>query len=162
MGSSSDSVERKNDEHLNNEDSFELNDTSIINQNHIKGASDSISKNQMKKIIEQMDKSICKIEKEELTGTGFICIISHHDKFHRIPVLFTCHHILGNEDLKQGKEIKLIFSNKEKIIKLDESRKIYTSKENEYDTSIIELKEEDEFNEEDLLEVDNDFIEKII
>ena len=156
MGSSSDSVERKNDEHLNKEDSFELKDTSIINQNHIKGASDSITKNQMKKIIEQMDKSICKIEKDEITGTGFICIISHPDKFHRIPVLFTCHHILGNDDLQQGKEIKLIFSDKEKIIKLDESRKIYTSKESEYDTSIVELKEEDEFNEEDLLEVDND------
>ena len=159
MGSSSDSVERKNGEHLNNlnnEGSLELHNTNIINQNYIKGASDSISKNQMKKIMEQMDKSICKIEKKEITGTGFICIISHPDKFHRIPVLFTCHHILGNEDLKKGKEIKLIFSDKEKTIKLDESRKIYTSKESEYDTSIIELKEEDEFNEEDLLEVDND------
>ena len=156
MGSSSDSVGRKNDEHLNNEGSLDLHDNNIINQNHIKGASDSISKNQMKKIIEQMDKSICKIEKEDITGTGFICIISHPDKFHRIPVLFTCHHILGNDDLKNQKEIKLIFSDKEKIIKLDESRKIYTSKESEYDTSIIELKEEDEFNEEDLLEVDND------
>ena len=153
MGSSSDSTERKKEENLNKEDSH---DSNIINQNYIKGVSDSISKNQMKKIMEQMDKSICKIEKEEITGTGFICIISHPDKFHRIPVLFTCHHILGNDDLKKGKEIKLIFSDKEKKIKLDESRKIYTSKESEYDTSIIELKDEDKFNEKDLLEVDND------
>ena len=160
MGSSSVTDERKNkkvnDGDLKENNSLENQETSIINQNHKKGCPESISKNQMKKIMEQMDKSICKIEKKDITGTGFICIIPNPDKYHRIPVLFTCNHVLGNDDIKPGKEIKLIFNEEEKKLKIDNSRKIYTSNENGYDVTIIELKEEDKFNQNDLLEIDND------
>ena len=102
-----------------------------------------------------MNNSICKIEKEKTTGTGFISIIPFPDKFNQLPVLFTCNHILNNNELKIGRIIKLIFNQKEISIKLNESRKIYTSDENEYDTTIIELKQ-DEYNNNDLLEIDDD------
>ena len=105
--------------------------------------------------MEQINNSICKIEKEQTTGTGFIFIIPFPDTFNWLPVLFTCNHILNNSELKIGRIIKLIFNQKKIPIKLNESRKIYTSDENEYDTTIIELKQ-GEYNNNDLLEIDDD------
>jgi len=127
----------------------------IIREEHIKGRPESISIHKMKKIMEQMNNSICKIEKDQATGTGFISIIPFPDKFNQLPVLFTCNHVLNNNELKIGRIIKLIFNQKEISIKLSESRKIYTSDENEYDTTIIELKQ-GEYNKNDLLEIDDD------
>ena len=94
---------------------------------------DPVSLKGTQKIMEQMNNSICKIEKDQATGTGFISIIPFPDKFNQLPVLFTCNHVLNNNELKIGRIIKLIFNQKEISIKLSESRKIYTSDENEYD-----------------------------
>jgi len=128
----------------------------IILEGHIIGHPESLSKEQTKKIFEQMDNSVCKIIKEKSTGTGFICLIPFPNKLYPLSVLITCYHVLSKDDLKPGNKIKLIFDEKEKIIKINQSRKIFTSPEKEYDISIIELLPEDNFDLNNLLEIEND------
>ena len=128
----------------------------IILEGHIIGHPESLSKEQTKKILEQMDNSVCKIIKSKSTGTGFICLIPFPNKLYPLSVLITCYHVLSKDDLKPGKEIKLMFDEKEKIIEINQSRKIFTSNENEYDISIIELLPEDNFDLNNLLEIEND------
>ena len=121
------------------------------------GAPDSISFEGLAVIKEQKDNNVCKIRKENgITGTGFLCIIPFPDKLHPLPVLMTCNHVFNDEDIKPGKQIKLIFKDKiEKILNIDNSRITYTSKENEFDTTIIEIKNEDNFDINNMLEIDN-------
>ena len=130
---------------------------STENEAKFPGAPDAISFEGLEIINEQKEKNVCKIVKENgVTGTGFLCIIPFPDKLHLLPVLFTCYHVLNDDDIKIGKEIKLIFNDKiEKILKIDNSRMIYTSKENEFDTTIIEIRNEDNLDINNMLEIDN-------
>ena len=107
--------------------------------------------------MEQIDNSICKIEINNLTGTGFLYLIPDSDIYHLQPVLITCNHILGEKDLIIGNNIKLFFENKERTIALDKSRIIYTN--NSYDTTIIELKK-DEFPFNCFLKIDDYYLDE--
>ena len=81
-------------------------------------------------------------------------------KSNYLPVLFTCNHILKKDDIKIGKEIKLILNDKiTRTIKIDENRRTYNSDENEYDSAIIEIKKEDGFDINNMLEIDNGIFE---
>ena len=142
MGASRSSAKKKEDE--------------IIRQQHIIGHSDSLSKDKINKILEQMENSVFKIVKEKSTGTGFLCLLPYPDRFNLLPVLITCYHVLGSDDIKEGNEIKLIYNGETKIINLN-GRKIYTSNEKEFDITIIELKK-GEFKDNYFLEIDNDII----
>ena len=114
----------------------------------------SLSKDNFSKIKEQMDKSVCKILKQNMIGTGFICLIPFPDSSLSLPVLMTCHHVLGGKDLENGKIIKLLFNNMEKVIIIDRTRRRYAKEE--FDISIIELKEEDSIDFNSLLEIEYD------
>ena len=100
-----------------------------------------------KKILSQMEKYICKIylEKGE-GGTGFFCKIPFTSQ--SLPVLITANHILGENEIKNGKIIKLTIYNKNnevKKIEIDSSRKKYTNPDKKIDITIIEIKpKEDE------------------
>ena len=133
------------------------NSIETINEVKIPGTPDAISFEGLAVINEQKEKNVCKIIKENnITGTGFLCIIPFPDKLHPLPVLMTCNHVLNEDDIKPEKQIKLIFNDKiEKILKIDNSRMIYTSKENEFDTTIIQIKNEDNFDMNNMLEIDN-------
>ena len=102
-----------------------------------------------------MKKSICRIEKKVDSGklfvTGFLCLIEDSDKNLTLPVLFTCNIILNQLDF--GKEIKLKFYDKEKAIKLDKSRIIFSDKK--IDITCIEMKK-NEFDIDDYLRIDED------
>ena len=95
------------------------------------------------KIIEQMEKSICKIKIEGEQGTGFFCKIPYPDKNNILPVFITNNHLI-NEALLYRKDSKIsldIKSEKEpKLINLNNRLK-YTSIE--YDITIIEIKDND-------------------
>jgi len=116
----------------------------------------------LKIILQQKANSICKIYKEnKAIGTGFLCIISN--KSYNIPVLFTCNHVLNEKDVTIGKTINLTLNDdKVKIkIKIDKLRKIYTSNEEKYDSTIIEIRKEDGFDFKNLLQINNNiFINK--
>ncbi len=103
------------------------------------------------KVIEnQKINSICKIINDnQVSGTGFLALIPFPDRLNKLPVLFTCNHVIkGNEN-----EIKLIFNDKlEKILKLNNIRKIYINKDK--DITIIEIKKEDNYDINNFLEID--------
>ena len=124
----------------------------IIREKHFNRHPSSLSKIQIKRIYEQMNKSICKIVNSK--GTGFICRIPYPNNLNLLPVLITCNHVLKNEDVKIGARIKLLFEEEEKILEIDDERKIYKSIEGEYDTTIIEIKKTDGFDFKNFLEVD--------
>ena len=113
-----------------------------------------------KKIIEQMEKNICRINTNEIQGTGLFCKIPFPNKDKMLPVLITNNHIIDN---------KLLYSNDAKI-KIDikeetemkeiefKNRLIYTNKE--YDITIIEIKENDKIK--NYLELDDIIINDIL
>ena len=127
----------------------------------INGRPNYISFEKLSIINKQKENNVCKIIKNEKSfGTGFFCLIPCPDKLNLLPALFTCNHVLGLEEIKPGKEIQLLLNDKElKVIKIDENRKTYTSPQNEYDTTIIEIKNNDGFNLNKILEIDYDIYE---
>jgi len=59
-------------------------------------------------IMNQKEKSICKIiKKGKPFGTGFLCSII--GEYTKRTTLITANHVLGEEDLKIGNEIKITF-----------------------------------------------------
>ncbi len=100
-----------------------------------------------------MERKICKIKKpNNIIGTGFICKISNKENLETKNVLITCNHVLNEIDLTLGKDIYLFFNINLVKLKINKLRKIYTRKI--YDVTIIELKSNDNINEEDLFEID--------
>ena len=113
----------------------------------IKGHGKPVSKNEIKNLFE-MEKSMCKIisenEKgEEIKGSGFFCEI---DNYPIKYALFTNNHIINN--IKIGKIINIEYLEdkeyKEKKIKIDEKRRVYTNEELDY--TCIELYKSDDIN----------------
>ena len=98
-------------------------------------------------ILSQMENCICKIVNDDgRKGTGFVCKIPFPDKNNLLEVLITNNHILNENDIKNGKIIKLIMFNKgqfqKKKIEIDNSRKKLTiyNEEEGIDITIIEIK----------------------
>ena len=90
-----------------------------------------------KNIIKQMEKCICRINKNNIKGTGFFCKIPYQSSL--LPVLITNNHILNKSDIEIGKEILIsINKNNFKNIKIDNSRIIYSNEL--LDITIIEIK----------------------
>lgn len=113
----------------------------------------SLNKNQIKIIYEQMNKSVCKII-VDFKGTGFLCMIPYPNIFNLLPVLISCNHVLTNDVVVPGNKLKLLFEGEEKIIEIDEERKVYKSPKKEFDVTIIELRKTDGFDFRNFLEVD--------
>ena len=113
-----------------------------------------------KTINEQMERYICKLYISKIQGTGFFCKIPFPDENNMLPVFITNNHILGKE-LLYKKDAKIKIDIKEEIeikeIKLNNRMK-YTNEE--YDTTIIEIKEED--NIKNYLKLDDIIINDII
>ena len=61
-------------------------------------------------IINQMKKSICKINNDKFKGTGFLCNINYHD-CETPRVLITTHNVLPEYEIKPGKEINISINN---------------------------------------------------
>ena len=118
----------------------------------------SVNANDIKKILQQMEKNICKIINEDGSrGTGLFCLIPIND-FESLPVLITCNHVLNDKNLFSYKQINITINNdkiKYKIL-LDNSRKIYTNMK--FNISIIEIKKSDCLNDVSFLEIDNQIL----
>ena len=117
------------------------------------GNANYLNTDQFRIIGQQKEKSICKIMKNDNPiGTGFLCYII--GEYKKRKALITAYHVLGEEDLKIGNEIKLIFNdNKEKTIKLEDSRRIYANEKD--DITIIEIIDKDNLNKNIILELDD-------
>ena len=114
------------------------------------GGHHDVSIKEMEYFQRQMKYSICKIntikQDSESFGTGFFCIIPFPTKLYPLPVLITNNHVLNENDIKTGNIIEFSLKNDElkSQIDIDELRKTYTS--TTYDTTIIEIKEDDNLN----------------
>ena len=118
---------------------------------------DSLSSEQLEKVLEQMKISICKIkkEKDKIFGTGFFCKIPFPDQFTLLPVLITCNHVLDISDISKGTKINFSLNN-EKIklsILIDNQRKVYTNEK--IDATVIEINpQKDNISSESFLDID--------
>ena len=97
-----------------------------------------LKKDEIEKILDQMNHSICKIIKKERNHEiGFFIYINHRNN--KIPVLMTKYNI---KDTYEDKSLNVIINNKIKKIKLGLTR--YLSKE--YNIALIEIEENKEDN----------------
>ena len=112
-----------------------------------------------KKIIKQMEKNVFKIKTKDGQGTGFFCKIPFPDETNMLPVLMTNNHVIDKDILINERNIKIYIEEEfeEKIINLNNRMK-YTNKD--YETTIIEIREEDNIN--SFLELDEKIINGII
>ena len=125
----------------------------IIKEAIFPGMSIYINDQQFKTIGHQKDNSICKIIKNKRPiGTGFLCSIP--GKYITRKVLITAYHVLGEDDLNIGNELKISFKDNAEIkkIKIDNKRHIYSSKT--FDITIIEILSDDNLAKEKYLELD--------
>ena len=113
-----------------------------------------------KEILNQMENNIGKIKIGKKQGTGFFCKIPFSDKNNMLKVLITNNQLINEDILFKEDENILIYIEKEnKIKQLNLNNRIKYTKE-EYDITIIEIKEEDEIN--NFLELDENIINNII
>ena len=70
-----------------------------IEESILTGYPNVISYECTKKIIEQMEKYICKIKIGQKQGTGFFCKIPFPDKNHMLPVFITNYHVINEQEL---------------------------------------------------------------
>ena len=113
-----------------------------------------LSQAQTIKLMNQQKKSLCKIQTKKGISSGFLCCIPD-------PVLISSNKVLGEEELKTGKEIIISFNNDEtfKIINIDKKRITFTidktDDEVEVGISIIEIRPiEDNLLDQEFLELD--------
>ena len=118
-----------------------------------------------KTVIEQMEKCICRIyiklnDYDNLIETGFFCRIPFPDKNNMIKVLITNNHVINEKALNQKYvRIEIMKHRYKEIIKLWLDKKIkYTNEE--YDITIIEIKDND--NIKNYLELDDNIIDDIL
>lgn len=83
---------------------------------------------------------------------GFLCEIPFPNNSNLLPVLITNNHILGEETIQIGKEIKFNLNDKPYKIKIDNSRKTFMDINN--NIIIIEIKKEDNIKQ--FLKIDDD------
>ena len=115
----------------------------------------------METITQQMKQSVCKIIcKDGNSGTGFFCLFQNPENLNEIHiVLITNNHVLDEKDIKPGKKINLVLNNNLKLqILLDESRRTLTNEE--YDFTIIEIKNNDGIELNSFLEIDEQIYEE--
>ena len=108
-----------------------------------------------KAILYQMENCICKIKIENNETIGFFCVLPLKKMFLRVLIT---NNLIINEETLIKKELLIEFPNEKEIKKIAlKNRKKYTNKE--YNTTIIEIKEEDKINK--FLELDEDLVEII-
>ena len=144
-------MENNKKEEISNIDELILpNDINIKNEGILEGQGNPVTFNEISELL-KLKKSICKITFEKIIdneiikgkGTGFFCEI---DNYPIKYALFTNNHTLNENDIKLGKNINIEYNNNNscinKIIKINEKRKVFTNKDLDY--TCIELNKLDE------------------
>ena len=113
-------------------------------------------------ILEQMRKKICKIIIEKEQVTGFFCRIPFPDLNNMLRLLITNNHVINRDLLFQkGAQISIEIKDEidYKVLNLNNRIK-YTNEE--FDITIIEIKDEDKINNFNYLELDEVLIKDIM
>ena len=129
------------------------------NESILTGYPSIVSYECTKKIINQLEKTICRLKIENEQGTGFFCKIPFPNKKNMLPVLITNNHIINDEILNKNNENITLYMQEMGKKNIDLNNRItYTNKE--YDITIVEILKKDEIN--DYLKLDEDIITDII
>ena len=121
------------------------------NEKYIPTSPEPLSIEATKNILEQMQKCVCKIYNgEKGAGTGFFTKIPY--KSDLLSVLITARHVINENDINKDITITLNDDKDKKLLKINNERRMYTSKI--LDVTIIEIKEKDEIN--NYLELDDE------
>ena len=109
-------------------------------EKYIQNSLEPVSIDSTEIILNQMKTCICKIHKNGIKGTGFFAKLPY--KKDNLSVLITNNHILGENEIKNGKNISISLNNEKtfKTIKINSKRKRYTNEI--LDVTIIEIKED--------------------
>ena len=115
----------------------------------------------IKEILYQMENCVCKLDNNDIQGTGFFCKLPYNKEL--LPVLITCNHVLNEDAIAENKLIKLYINNKIRRILIDDVRKKYTNKE--LDITIIEIRPDkdeiyDDKDRNNFMEIDEEEINK--
>jgi hypothetical protein len=121
-------------------------------EKNLEGQANSVP---VKKLLNLMEKRICKIICGNSTGTGFFCNLIIDEWNSLMKVLITNNHVLNEDNIKQGKKIKFSMNDDEQNyeIEIDKERNIYSSEK--YDITIIEIKKEDKIKPDSFFEIDD-------
>ena len=114
-----------------------------IPEKKLTGHTEAISIEDLLKLSEFARKRICKIKCSDGShATGFFCTI-YLDNWNMKRTLITNNHVLKEDDIIPGKKIKFSMNDEAKNyeIEIDKERRTYTSIK--YDITIIELKKND-------------------
>ena len=127
----------------------------MMEERKIVDAADPVSIEGTKTILYQLMNCICKIKINGEFGTGFFCKIPFKNETKK--VFMTNYHVLNDKNLEGNEKINLLLNDEKKVLKLNLGieRNIYFSEE--YDVTLIEIKEEDEIK--DFLELDNNLFQ---
>jgi len=126
----------------------------FIPEMHFDGKSPKpISYEKTENILSQMRNCICKIIKNNGSGTGFFCKIPYPDQSNLLKVLITNNHVLNENDIQSNNRIRFTLKADSSIrsIYIDDRRKKYTSEE--LDVTFIEIKENED-NIHEFLDID--------
>ena len=131
-----------------------------IDESILTGYPNMISYECTKKIIEQMEKNICRIKIGQNQGTGFFCKIPFPDKDNLLPVFITNNHVINEQILDiPDKKIDIYIREEREPKEINLNNRIkYTNKQ--FDTTIIELKEKDDIK--NYLELDDIILDGIL
>ena len=112
------------------------------------------------KVLEQMEKSLCKITTEKTMGTGFFCKINFRNGSSLLPVLITTNHLLNEDSIRVGKTISFSLKNDKFFYKIviDKNRRKYTSPK--YDITMIEILPKDNLDVISFLNLDRGILDK--
>ena len=134
---------------------------SSLKESRIIGHPNEISYESTVKIKEQMEKNICKIDIGNRQGTGFFCKIPFPNKDNMLSVLITNNHIIDEKMMEDGVEFPVTIKEKKDNLMISLKNRIkYTNQA--YDTTIIEIKKEEEEIINNYLELDDKIIDDII
>ena len=130
----------------------------VLKENNLTGYPKPFSYESIKIITEQMEKYICKIKLANEQATGFFCKIPFPSKDNMLPVLMLNNHTFNPKSFP-NEILSLAIKSEKEIKKINlKNRKYYTDEE--FDTTIIEIKEDD--NIKNFLELDKLIIDDII
>ena len=126
----------------------------------LKGLNKSITKTESQILNLKAETNICKILcNNRKCGTGFFCNIPFGWN-NILKVLVTNNHVLSKDHISIGKRIEFSINNDKEycVITIDESRTIYTNEE--YDITIIEIKQNDKLNNISFFDIDEGMFKK--
>jgi hypothetical protein len=115
---------------------------SIIKEVMIEKYPIPVSIEKTKTILNQIQKSVCKIILRNGKGTGFFCKVNYDNQ--RIPIMITNYHVINQDYINKRESIEISINDDKqtKSIKLNNDRITYLDEE--YDIAIIEIKPQED------------------